>query len=282
MSGTELLQIDAFTATPFGGNPAAVCLMDHMAPTAWMQRVAAEMNLSETAFVVPRDDGAFDLRWFTPTVEVPLCGHATLASAHALWETGRCPPGQPIRFHTLCGELSAQRDGRGIAIDLPAMELQDAVPPDEALEALGVEPLCCVRTRERGSGDHDWLLELADERAVRRVRPDFAALQDALRAGVIVTARSAGGDVDFVSRFFAPAWGVDEDPVTGVAHCALAPYWCPRLGREELVGFQASPRGGRVGVRFVNDGRVTLRGPAVTVLRGELVVATAAAPVASG
>ncbi|MGH9902189.1 MAG: PhzF family phenazine biosynthesis protein [Pyrinomonadaceae bacterium] len=263
-------QIDAFAAEPFKGNPAAVCLLDEPRPDRWMQQVASEMNLSETAFLTQREGGGFGLRWFTPTVEVPLCGHATLASAHALWESGKVKETDAARFHTHSGELSARRAGSRIELDFPSIPVAEASIPEEALAALGVEPLSVWRTPDLGLKDANYLLELRAEEDVRGARPDFAALGRATDAGVIITARAAtAGSYDFVSRYFATFAGIDEDPVTGAAHCSLAPYWCRRLGQTQLVGYQASARGGFVHVRL-GEGRVYLSGEAVTVLRGML------------
>ncbi len=256
-----LYQVDAFSDEAFRGNPAAVCLLDD-APADWMQCVAAEMNLSETAFLMPHDDG-YHLRWFTPAVEVDLCGHATLASAHILWETGRLQPSDTARFHTRSGLLTAtQREGR-IELDFPASPTEATDPPDGLAEALGIDPERIVR------GAFDYLVEVDSEADVRRLAPDFRALGeiDVVR-GIVVTARGTNG-TDFVSRFFAPAAGVDEDPVTGSAHCLLAPYWANRLGRDDLVGYQASKRGGTVRVSVRGD-RVLLGGQAITLFRGEL------------
>ncbi len=266
-----ILQIDAFTAEAFKGNPAAVCLLDRSRPDEWMQRVAAEMNLSETAFIVPRSIGkdgrkdGFDLRWFTPEVEVPLCGHATLASAHALWETGKLAAGDEARFHTQSGWLIARRAGAKIELDFPALPVHEAALPDEIREALGVKP----RYVGRDSNERNYLIELESEEAVRNLRPNFESLRKNATSGVIVTARAATAPYDFVSRFFASYAGIDEDPVTGSAHCSLAPYWAERLGKSEMTGYQASARGGVVGVRLSGD-RVLLSGAAVTVLRGNL------------
>jgi len=258
---TPIWQVDAFATEPFRGNPAAVCILDEPRPEAWMQGVALEMNLSETAFLVPRNDG-FQLRWFTPACEVRLCGHATLASAHVLWSEGMVEPSRPIAFHSLhSGVLPARRLGEQIELDFPARIPDEIAPPAGLAEALGLEP----RFVARASRD---VLVLADsETVVRSLRPDFAALRKVDARGVIVTAPAAASD--FVSRFFAPAVGVDEDPVTGSAHCCLCPFWADRLGKKSLVGFQASARGGVVAVTLDGD-RVRLAGPAVTVLCGEL------------
>lgn len=263
-----LLQIDAFTASPFRGNPAAVCLLDAPADPTWMQQVGAEMNLAETAFVVP-DGDRFGLRWFTPEVEVALCGHATLASAHALWETGRVPAGREILFETLSGTLRAQRDGDRIAIELPSRPVAPAEPPAGLVDALGAAPRAAFATVAGGTGAHaNHLLEYDSEETVTALRPDFARLRD-IPGGVIVTARGTGR-YDFVSRFFAAPYGIDEDPVTGSAHCSLAPFWAGRLGRDVFLAWQASKRGGELEVTLRGD-RVRLAGHAVTVLRGELV-----------
>jgi PhzF family phenazine biosynthesis protein len=259
-----LIQVDAFTDRPFRGNPAAVCLLDGAREGEWMQDVAREMNLAETAFLVARAAGGFDLRWFTPTVEVDLCGHATLASAHVLWETGRLAEGHPARFHTASGLLTCeQRDG-WIEMDFPATApIESELPPGLA-DALGAQPLYA------GRSPFDYLVELESEDAVRQLQPDFGVLRRFGVRGIIVTSRAAGDEYDFVSRFFAPASGIDEDPVTGSAHCALGPFWSQRLGKAAFVAYQASPRGGVVRVRVEGD-RVLLGGQAVTVLRGELV-----------
>jgi PhzF family phenazine biosynthesis protein len=263
---TPLYQVDAFTAERFRGNPAAVCLLGEAAEPEWMQQVAAEMNLSETAFLHPMDDGRFGLRWFTPTVEVQLCGHATLAGAHVLWTEGGAPADLALQFATASGELVATQDDGRIALDFPATPATEVEPPDGLLEALGV----AGRPRWVGRGRFDHLVELGDEQAVRDLRPDLARLGATEGRGTIVTARASTPGVDFVSRFFAPAVGVDEDPVTGSAHCALGPFWAERLGKDDLLGYQASARGGLVGVRVAGD-RVLLAGQAVTVLRGQLV-----------
>lgn len=259
----RLLQVDAFTSEPFRGNPAAVCLLDGERDDAWMQSVAAEMNLSETAFLRPREDG-FSLRWFTPAVEVALCGHATLASAHALWEEGILAPDRQARFHTKSGLLTADRNGEWIELDFPATREERADPPPGLLESLGVPNPIYV-----GRNKFDYLVEVASEEVVRGLEPDHTQLRRIPARGVIVTSRASGQEADFVSRFFAPGSGIDEDPVTGSAHCCLTPYWSARLGKTEMTGFQASARGGLVRVRL-DGGRVKLGGRAVTVLRGTL------------
>jgi predicted PhzF superfamily epimerase YddE/YHI9 len=257
-----LFVVDAFTDRPFAGNPAAVCLLTRPGDDGWMQRVAAEMNLSETAFLGPEAAG-HRLRWFTPAAEVDLCGHATLAAAHVLWETGREPPGKTIRFHTRSGVLAAEPAGRWIELDFPALPVRPCEPPAGLVEGLGAVPWAIGQSR------FDYLCEFDGEEAVRGLRPDFGRLATVRTRGVIVTSRAAGPKYDFVSRFFAPALGVPEDPVCGSAHCTLAPYWGQRLGKTELLGHQVSPRGGEVRVALRGD-RVGLGGRAVTVVRGEL------------
>ena len=259
---TRIVQVDAFTAEAFSGNPAAVCVLDEARDAVWMQRVAAEMNLAETAFLEPRDDG-FSLRWFTPKAEVDLCGHATLASAHVLWESGRLGPSEPARFHTKSGLLTAQRRGDWIELDFPATPEEECAAPPGLAGALGAEAVYVGRSK------FDYLVELDSEEAVARLRPDFARLAEIPTRGVIATARSARPDFDFVSRFFAPAVGIDEDPVTGSAHCCLAPFWSRRLGKEDFLARQISARGGVLKIRLAGD-RVLLAGQAVTVLRGDL------------
>ncbi len=257
-----IVQVDAFTSTPFSGNPAAVCILAVERDAAWMQNVAREMNLSETAFLSARQDG-FDLRWFTPTVEVDLCGHATLASAHVLWETGRLANDASARFHTRSGLLTAERRADWIEMDLPALPEETAEAPRGLAEALGAAPRYVGRSR------FAHLVEVEGEDAVRSLRPDFGRLRAIDTRGVIVTGRSSDPAFDFVSRFFAPAVGVDEDPVTGSAHCALAPYWSRHLGKTKLMARQVSARGGVLRLR-VDGNRVGIGGQAVTVVRGEL------------
>ncbi|XXX80216.1 PhzF family phenazine biosynthesis protein [Sorangium sp. So ce134] len=260
----RITQVDAFTAKPYRGNPAAVCVLPEARPAAWMQAVAREMNLSETAFLLARGDGGFDLRWFTPAVEVSLCGHATLASAHVLWETGLLAPDEQARFFTQSGLLTAsRREGGWIELDFPAKREEKAEPLPGLDEALRVEPLYIGRNAS------DYLVLLGSEDEVRAARPDFGLLATLPARGVMITSRSSSRDFDFVSRFFAPAAGVNEDPVTGSAHCCLTPFWAARLGKTEMLAYQASARGGAVRVRLRGD-RVDLGGQAVTVLEGEL------------
>jgi PhzF family phenazine biosynthesis protein len=257
-----VVQVDAFTAAPFSGNPAAVCVLPRPVDASWMQHVAREMNLSETAFLL-RHGECWQLRWFTPAVEVDLCGHATLASAHVLWEEGHLAPTAPACFDTKSGRLTAVRRGERIEMDFPAQPDVPTAPPDSLLEALGAQ------ARYVGKSRTDFIVEVATEAHVRALTPDFTRLRRLPVRGVIVTSRADAPAYDFVSRFFAPAAGVDEDPVTGSAHCCLAPYWGAKLGKTEMVGHQVSARGGVVTVRLLGD-RVMLGGQAVTVLRGDL------------
>jgi PhzF family phenazine biosynthesis protein len=256
----KLFQIDAFTSEAFRGNPAAVCLLDRERDAAWMQSVAAEMNLSETAFLLAAVDG-YSLRWFTPAVEVALCGHATLASAHALWEEHGLGS---ARFHTKSGVLTAERIGDLIELDFPATREERVDAPEGLLESLGISDPVYI-----GRNKFDYLVEVASEDVVRKLDPDHAQLRRIPVRGVIVTSRATMEGADFVSRFFAPGSGVDEDPVTGSAHCCLTPYWSAKLGKDEMTAYQASRRGGVLHVRLAGD-RVKLAGEAVTVLRGEL------------
>lgn len=258
----EIVQVDAFTSRPFTGNPAAVCILEEPPPDWWLQDVAREMNLSETAFLLPQDDG-YDLRWFTPAVEVELCGHATLASAHVLWADGRLPADSEARFHTRSGLLTARKDEDWIELDFPAQPASPAEVPEGLARALGAEPLSVHRSRT------DLLVEIGDEKSIRTLHPDFGALALIDARGIIVTSPAISDRFDFVSRFFAPRAGINEDPVTGSAHCTLGPFWAQRLGTTSMVGYQVSDRGGTV--RVVVDGdRVRLGGQAVTVMRGTL------------
>jgi PhzF family phenazine biosynthesis protein len=262
----RIVQVDAFTSVPFAGNPAAVCVLSGPADEAWMKNVAREMNLSETAYLWPeaaQGDGSYRLRWFTPAVEVDLCGHATLGTAHVLWEDGHIEASAPARFHTRSGLLTCERRREWIEMDFPAKLEQAAEAPPQLAEALGTE------IKYVGKNQFDYLVEVADEATLRSLNPNHYLLKQLPVRGIIVTAR--GEEYDFVSRFFAPGSGIDEDPVTGSAHTALAPYWGARLKKNEMTGYQASARGGVVKVRLQGD-RVILGGQAVTVLRGELLV----------
>ncbi|MGD9098912.1 MAG: PhzF family phenazine biosynthesis protein [Anaerolineae bacterium] len=262
--GIKLFQIDAFTREPFAGNPAAVCLLPAPRDALWMQQVAREMNLSETAFLYKRQDG-FSLRWFTPATEVDLCGHATLASAHVLWETGLLEPGEPARFHTQSGLLTAEQRGNLIELNFPSLLQEPATAPVELVTALGVSP------RYVGKFGKRYLIEVDAEEAVRKLDPDFHSLRKLPERGVVVTSVAALPEYDVVSRYFAPWVGIDEDPVTGSVHCCLGPYWAGRLGKQELRACQASARGGVIHVRLQGE-RVYLGGRAVTVFGGELYV----------
>lgn len=264
-SEIPVLIVDAFTSEPFRGNPAGVVLLSQPRDEKWMQALASELKHSETAFLVPEGD-AYHLRWFTPFREVDLCGHATLASAHALWETKRLSRDKEARFTTRSGLLTARTQGGGIEMDFPSEAASpvavEAVPAG-LMDALGAMAQYVGRNRL------DYLLELEDEGAVRKLKPDFRKLAATETRGVIVTAVSKSSGYDFVSRFFAPAFGIDEDPVTGSAHCCLGPYWGAKLGKSELVGYQASARGGTVKVITRGD-RVGLVGAAVTVFCGTI------------
>lgn len=254
--------VDAFTDQPYRGNPAAICLLDRPAEAAWMQRVAAEMNHSETAFLWPRPDG-FQLKWYTPKIEIDLCGHATLASAHVLWEEQRVHSEETIRFHTKSGVLTAAKRGNWIEMDFPAEPVAEATIPPALAEAFG------TTFRYVGLNRLDYLVEVANEATLRALKPDQAMLAILPVRGVILTSKSAKPEYDYVCRFFAPLAGVAEDPVTGSAQCALGPYWAQKLDKPELVGYQASQRGGVLRVRMAGK-RIALGGQAVSVLRGEL------------
>lgn len=265
--------IDAFTDSPFKGNQAAVCILndDSANPSdTWMQSVAAEMNLSETAFLSKRPDGSWNLRWFTPTVEINLCGHATLASAHALWELhGETAP--TLRFQTRSGELTAKKTAGGIQLDFPVTEITDPVSPTdcepliEALELPGTQ----ITAAHVFQANEDLLVMLKSGETVEAVQPNITRLAEISCRGVIVTGMGGRNGVDFTSRFFAPGAGIAEDPVTGSAHCALANFWSARLGKKSMRGYQASKRGGYVGVTLQGE-RVLLDGQAVTVMKGAL------------
>jgi PhzF family phenazine biosynthesis protein len=264
--GHRLYQVDAFTDKPFEGNPAAVCIIDGPADPRWMQSIAAETNLSETAFVFKREEsegGGYGLRWFTPTLEVKLCGHATLASGHVLFEEGIVKADELIRFYTKSGVLTVGKKDSWIEMDFPADTVREAETPASLAPALGMEPRYVARTK------FDYLVEVPGEDEVRGLKPDFGLLKEISTRGVIVTGLSTMNEFDFVSRFFAPAAGVNEDPVTGSAHCALAVFWAGRLGKTELTAFQASSRGGIVRMSLQGE-RVLLKGQAVMIMKGEI------------
>ncbi|HSG71913.1 MAG TPA: PhzF family phenazine biosynthesis protein [Planctomycetaceae bacterium] len=256
--------VDAFTSQPFAGNPAAVCFLDRDAADQWRQNVAAEMNLSETAFLRQIETG-FELRWFTPTVEVDLCGHATLASAHAIWRRNLVAAESAIAFHTRSGTLTCTRDGEWIQLDFPSLPPEPCQTPPSLFAALGIDnAVAVVRSK------YDFLVEVASAEIVREISPDFQKLREIDARGVIVTASSDNPDeVDFVSRFFAPRCGVNEDPVCGSAHCVLCPYWSSKSGKLTLIGHQISRRGGIIRVTLNGD-RVLIGGHATTVLVGAL------------
>jgi PhzF family phenazine biosynthesis protein len=268
----RLTVVDSFTRTAFSGNPAAVCILAYKAEDGWMQLVAREMNLAETAFLVSEGD-EWRLRWMTPLVEVDLCGHATLAAAHVLWTEGHAKPGSELRFQTRSGLLTATQSDGLIWLDFPSTPPSPIDTPAGLVTMLGAEPVWVGQT------PFDYFVELKDEATLRGLDPDLAAIARLGGRGVIVTAAAASAaslnktagtvDADYVSRFFAPAAGVPEDPVTGSAHCALAPYWSATLGRDDLVGYQASVRGGVVKTVLAGN-RVKLGGNAVTVSRVEL------------
>lgn len=263
--GIKIFQVDAFAAEPFRGNPAGVCLLEKPRDAAWMQAVANEMNLSETAFLLPENDG-YRLRWFTPKTEVKLCGHATLASAHVLFEQAILPRDATARFYTASGLLTAEYVSKTNTIELnfPAAAVVVSEPPVGLLEALGVAPVFI------GRGGEDYLIEVTSAETVRNLAPNFSRLLQVKCRDVIVTALSDSSEYDFISRFFAPAVGVNEDPVTGSAHCRLVPYWQNKLGKDQFVAYQASARGGVLHLAAAGD-RILIGGQAVTVLKGELV-----------
>jgi PhzF family phenazine biosynthesis protein len=259
----RIYQVDAFAAQLFEGNPAGVCLLPGPADESWMQCVAMEMNLSETAFLYKTQEG-WHLRWFTPEMEVDLCGHATLASAHILWDTGVLQRGEEALFFTKSGKLSVKKERETIWLDFPAEDASEADMPQELRSALGCETvLFCGKNRM------DYLVELVSETNVRALQPDYGILSSLSCRGLIVTSRACDSRYDFVSRFFAPAAGIPEDPVTGSAHCCLGPYWKRRLGKSILSAYQASKRGGEIKVE-VKGQRVLIGGRAVTVFSADL------------
>jgi PhzF family phenazine biosynthesis protein len=257
-----IYHVDAFTDSIFSGNPAAVCILPEPREDAWMQKLAQELNLSETAFLQKRGDG-YNLRWFTPLVEVDLCGHATLASAHILWEEGLLRTNEVARFHTRSGLLKAERSGEWIELDFPALPDRKMPIPKGMAKALGVRPKYLGRSR------FDYIAEVESENQIANIKPNFTLLSALPIRGLIVTARASTAPYDFVSRFFAPRAGINEDPVTGSSHSVLGPFWKAKLGKSELLAYQASKRGGVLRIR-VGDRRVFIGGRAVTVFRAEL------------
>lgn len=260
-----LFQVDAFTSKPFAGNPAAVCWLDEPADAQWMQHVAAEMNLAETAFVYAEGE-TLRLRWFTPAVEVDLCGHATLATAHTLWQHKGFPEDQTLCFETRSGTLTATPHGDRIELDFPIAAADETAPVDGLLESLGIKDFTFC-----GKNAWDWLIEVPSADDVRQLNPNHALLTPVTSRGAMVTAQSDAPEYDFISRFFAPAAGIPEDPVTGSAHCVLGEYWSRKLNKKILQAYQASPRGGEVEVEIRNK-RALLRGHAVVVAKIELFV----------
>ncbi|MES2731173.1 MAG: PhzF family phenazine biosynthesis protein [Bacteroidota bacterium] len=279
----KIYQVNAFSEQPFAGNPAAVCVLNAELTDDNMQQIAAEMNLSETAFIRIREDRTCHLRWFTPVTEVKLCGHATLASAHILYELRLFAPDETIRFDTLSGELTVKQlvDGK-LEMDFPAISNQLADIPENVVQALGTKVVFCgavpggnqeaslqgTLTSDTNIPITDYLIEVADEATLRQLRPNFSLLSQENVQGFIVTAPASQGKYDFVSRYFAPSIGINEDPVTGFAHCVLAPYWALKLGKTTFTAFQASAWGGELGVSLHGD-RVHLTGKAITILTGE-------------
>lgn len=260
MTETPIYQVDAFSSQPFRGNPAGVCLLSAPQPDLWMQKVSMEMNLAETAFLLPEGEG-YRLRWFTPTVEVDLCGHATLAAAHILWETGREKLSTEIRFYTRSGLLTAERCEGRIALNFPVTPVEPIAMPAGLEDALG------VKVNFVGKSVFDYLVELENETAVCQLKPDLERLKTYPVRGIIVTSQASTASLDFVSRFFAPQSGINEDPVTGSAHCSLAHYWSRKLNKTEFNAYQASIRGGELLVRLEGE-RVFILGQAVTTIRG--------------
>lgn len=260
----KIIQVDSFTNTPYKGNPAAVCVLETAKEDSWMQSVAREMNLSETAFAI-KQGSEYNLRWFTPATEVPLCGHATLATAHVLWTEGYASTGQAINFQTKSGLLTAKYRDNWIELDFPANRSQEIPPITKLQDALPV-PIKAFSYNSLG-----YLVELNSAQAVGQLQPNFSLIKQLPVANVIVTSLAdANSEYDFVSRFFAPGLGIDEDPVTGAAHCCLAPYWRDRLQQDDFIAYQASSRGGEVKVHYTGGDRVLLQGQAVTIMRGEL------------
>jgi len=260
--GLPIFQVNAFTDKLFSGNPAGVCILSEPKSAKWLQSVARELNLAETAFVLKEGEG-FRLRWFSPVVEVDLCGHATLASAHILWDRNYLKPNRPARFFTNAGLLTAKRKNDWIELDFPSEPAKKVITPNFIAKALGVIPSYVGKNR------FDYLVEVKSEKTLRELRPDLSLIKKMPVRGLIVTSAARSGNYDFVSRFFAPAAGIDEDHVTGSAHCCLAPFWKERLNKNEFFAYQASPRGGFMRVSISGE-RVLLLGKAVTFFSGEM------------
>lgn len=259
----KIFQVDAFTDKPYKGNPAAVCVLTETRDDKWMQNVAKEMNLSETAFLL-KDQEGYRLRWFTPSMEIDLCGHATLASAHTLWENGYVSKQEEINFYTKSGVLTAKYNDGWIMLNFPALPVEECSAPEKLLQALGIKPIFTGRSKS------NYFVEVDSEDTIKKLRPNFSQLLEIDMHGVIVTSRSNTKEFDFISRFFAPEIGVFEDPVTGSAHCSLATYWSKKLNKNSFDAYQASERGGILKVKLSGD-RVFLLGEAITILRGELI-----------
>jgi PhzF family phenazine biosynthesis protein len=264
MTGNKIIfQVDAFSDTPFKGNPAGVMIVDKDTPAGWMQNMALEMNLSETAFLVPQE-GSFDIRYFTPTVEVPLCGHATLASAHILFQLGIVEPGKSILLNAKAGKLVIRKEGDWIVMNFPVFSLNPIEIPADFQKLVGFKPI------EVWSSDDDWIIAIAKtESEIRLAKPDFNSLVENGLGHLMITALSTEENTDFVVRCFAPRSGINEDPVTGSAHCALTPLWFKKTGKKEMNSYQVSDRTGRLKVRSAND-RVEISGQAVTIFKAEL------------
>jgi PhzF family phenazine biosynthesis protein len=262
--GLKIYQVDAFTDKPFSGNPAGVCMLESEKPASWMQSFAAEMNLAETAFLLP-EEGGYHLRWFTPKVEVDLCGHATLGASHILWEQGYLAEDKEAHYTSRSGVLTAKKNGSWIALNFPTAEVTACQAPEDLLPGLGLSKVKFI-----GTDKTDLLVELETEEQVRTLTPDISRLGKIHNArGIMVTSRASSSDFDFVSRFFAPAVGISEDPVTGSMHCALTWYWSGKLGKKDLMAYQASARGGVLRVHLKGP-RVEIEGQACTVFKGEL------------
>lgn len=261
-----VIQVDAFTDRPFAGNPAAVCVSQTPLDESLMQQIATEMNLSETAFLYPLEgEGNYSLRWFTPAAEIDLCGHATLASAHVLWTEGHLATGMTARFQTKSGELLASRQGELIQLDFPVQPVHDAPISSAMVAAMNHADIV-----HGARNDVNYLVELRSHQAVVNFIPDLNKIAKLPYQGVIIT--SAGeAPYDFVSRYFVPAMGIPEDPVTGASHCSLAPYWQAKLGKDKMLAYQASERGGVLHVECTPE-RIYISGQAITVMRGELLL----------